>query len=83
MLLSLISLSDPEIDIVTTAVREWCRLHHCDIDSADGRRAITVAVNLVQSRQEHDCLLPELTQRLLPLGEPAAGLAQHAPGQPG
>lgn len=83
MLLSLISLSDPEIDLVTTAVREWCRLHHCDIDSADGRRAITVAVDLVQSRHAAECLLPELTQRLLPLGQPAVALAQDAQGKTG
>ncbi|EJC84185.1 hypothetical protein Rleg4DRAFT_5985 [Rhizobium leguminosarum bv. trifolii WSM2297] len=66
MLLSLISLTDSEIELVTSAVREWCRWHHCDIDSSDGRRALTAAIDLVQSKHPEECLLPELTRRLTP-----------------
>ncbi|MDO3432149.1 hypothetical protein QWJ46_05585 [Rhizobium sp. CBN3] len=69
MLLSLISLTDSQIELVTSAVREWCRLHRCDIDSGDGRRALIVAVDLVQSKHPEKCLLPELTQRLAPPSE--------------
>ncbi|EJC85338.1 hypothetical protein Rleg4DRAFT_7673 [Rhizobium leguminosarum bv. trifolii WSM2297] len=75
MLLALISLTDFEIELVTSAVREWCRLHHRDIDSSDGRRALTVAVDLVQSKHTEECLLPELTQRLAP---PSATPPQNA-----
>ncbi len=73
MLQSLISLSDSEIELVTNAVREWCRQNSCGIDSNQGRRAITVAVDLIQSKHAEECLLPELTQRL----------AQHPYGQTG
>jgi hypothetical protein len=68
MLQSLISLSDPQIELVTKGVREWCRVHQCDIDSAEGRRALTVAVDLVQSQHSEESLLPILAQRLAPMG---------------
>lgn len=64
MLQSLLALSDSEIELVTSAVREWCRIHHHDIESAEGRRALTVAIDLVQSRHAVENLIPELTQRL-------------------
>ena len=47
MLQSLISLSDSDIDLVTNTVHAWCRTHHCNIDSADGHRALTTAVDLM------------------------------------
>jgi hypothetical protein len=61
---------------VTKAVREWYRSRHCDIDSAEGRRALTLAVDLVQSKQAEDCLLRELTHRLAPLGDTPVHLTQ-------
>jgi hypothetical protein len=64
MLLSLMTLSDSEIELVTTAVRQWCLSHQCDIASSEGRRALTVAIDLVQSKHSEECLAPELTQRL-------------------
>jgi hypothetical protein len=63
MLMSLISLSDNEIETVTSAVREWCHLNHCDIDSSKGRHAITTAVELVQAKHRQpflDCLAEAL-----------------------
>ncbi|MBO9198345.1 hypothetical protein J5277_29915 [Rhizobium sp. 16-449-1b] len=63
MLMSLISLSDDEIETVTSAVREWCHLNHCDIDSSQGRHAITIAVELVHAKHEKpflDCLIEAL-----------------------
>ncbi len=50
MLQPLISLSDHEIELVTETVREWYRLNHCEIDSSDGRRAIAIATDVVQSK---------------------------------
>jgi hypothetical protein len=50
MLLALISFSDDQIEVVTSAVREWCHLTRNHIDSVEGRRAITLAVDLVQTR---------------------------------
>jgi len=66
MLQSLISLSDDEIELVTDAVNKWCRANHCAIDSSDGRRALTAAIDLVQFRQDDSLLLEELTSRLHP-----------------
>ena len=64
MLLSLISLNDDEITIVTDAVRQWCCERKLDIDSIEGRHAITVAVDLVQMNTDHDGLFAELSKQL-------------------
>lgn len=69
MLQSLISMSDSEIDLVLTAVRRWCISNHCEIDSTDGRRAVTVAIDLVQSHRTDDDITVELTRRLAPCEE--------------
>lgn len=67
MLMSLICLSDEEIEIVTSAVREWCRAHHHDIDSSEGRRALTIAVDLVQSKHSGERIVALLGQRMNPM----------------
>ncbi|PDS78071.1 hypothetical protein [Rhizobium sp. L43] len=64
MLLSLISLNDDEITVVTDAVRQWCCERKLDIDSIEGRRAITIAVDLVQMNTDHDKLFAELSKQL-------------------
>ncbi|WHO75235.1 hypothetical protein [Rhizobium sp. BT03] len=64
MLLSLISLNDDEITIVTDAVRQWCCERKLDIDSVEGRRAITIAVDLVQLNTRRDRLFAELSKQL-------------------
>ncbi|ANM11077.1 hypothetical protein B5K08_13895 [Rhizobium leguminosarum bv. trifolii] len=64
MLLSLISLNDDEITIVTDAVRQWCGERKLDIDSIEGRRAITIAVDLVQMNTRRDRLFAELSKQL-------------------
>lgn len=65
MLMSLISLSDDHIESVTAAVREWCALTQCDIDSEGGRRAITISVDLIQTNP-HEPLLDQLIKELGP-----------------
>ncbi|NNU48291.1 hypothetical protein G9X68_14365 [Rhizobium sp. WYCCWR 11279] len=64
MLLSLISLNDDEITIVTDAVRQWCCDRKFDIDSVQGRHAITVAVDLVQMNTDRDKLFAEMSKQL-------------------
>lgn len=64
MLLSFISLNDSEITIVTDAVRQWCCEKKLDIDSVEGRHAITVAVDLVQMNIARDGLFAELSKQL-------------------
>jgi hypothetical protein len=64
MLLSLISLNDDEITIVTDAVRQWCCERKLDIDSIEGRHAITVAVDLVQMNTDCDRLFAALSKQL-------------------
>ena len=69
MLMSLISLSDDQIETVTDAVREWCALNHCAIDSGKGRRAVTASVDLVQIASREP-LLDQLIRALGPFEKP-------------
>ncbi|OWV77670.1 hypothetical protein ATY77_30010 [Rhizobium sp. R634] len=64
MLQSLISLDDREINLVTDAVQHWCSENKLDIDSVEGRRAITIAVDLVQTNTAPEQLLAELSQQM-------------------
>ena len=64
MLLSLISLDDCEISIVTDAVRQWCSERKLDIDSTEGRRAVTIAVALVQTNTPHETFFAELSAQM-------------------
>lgn len=64
MLSSPISLDDQDIIIVTDAVRQWCGERKFDIDSIEGRRAITVAVDLLQMDISRDRLFAELSKQL-------------------
>jgi hypothetical protein len=64
MLQSLISLSDQEIELVTEAVRQWCSKHHCDVDSTEGHRALTAAIDIVQTRPGKRTVIEELSERL-------------------
>lgn len=58
-------LTDQEIEHVTSAVCEWCRLNHCDLDSQEGRRAITISVDLIQTKP-YEPLLDQLIRVLGP-----------------
>lgn len=51
--------------MVITAVRQWCTKNRCEIDSNEGRRALTLAIDLVQN-SARDRLLQNLTERLGP-----------------
>ncbi|OWV78149.1 hypothetical protein ATY78_13240 [Rhizobium sp. R635] len=64
MLQSLISLDDSEINLVTDAVQQWCSEKKLDIDSVEGRRAITIAVDLVQTKTAPEQLFAELSQQM-------------------
>ncbi|MFS8148493.1 hypothetical protein [Rhizobium sp. BR 249] len=64
MLQSLISLDDSEINLVTDAVQQWCSEKKLDIDSVEGRRAITIAVDLVQTNTAPGRLFAELSQQM-------------------
>ena len=63
MLQSLISLTDHDVARVTDAVRQWCSAQRIDVDSSEGHRALTVAIDLVLTRRG-EALLEELVQRL-------------------
>jgi hypothetical protein len=73
MLQSLIYLSDLDIDRVMEAVRGWCAQHNCEIDSSEGRRALTIAIDIVQSQGERNSVAAELSQRLAPPSETRIG----------
>ncbi|MBX4929032.1 hypothetical protein ABID08_000682 [Rhizobium binae] len=59
-----IPLDDCEITTVTDAVRQWCEERKVDIDSIEGRRAMTLAVDLIQTNPRHDQLLAELSKQM-------------------
>ncbi|WP_051321019.1 response regulator [Rhizobium mesoamericanum] len=54
MLPSLSSLDDREIKAILKAVRKWCSVAGVDINSAEGRRAMTMAVDHVQQTGSSD-----------------------------
>lgn len=64
MLLSLISLDDREISIVTDAVQQWCSDRKLDVDSIEGRRAVTIAVDLVQMNTPQETFFAELSAQM-------------------
>lgn len=64
MLMSLVTLSDDEIKRVMAAVSQWCRENHCEVDSEAGRRALTIAIDLVQTKSSDERLVTLLSQRL-------------------
>lgn len=73
MLMSLISLSDKESESVMAAVSQWCRANHCEVDSEAGRRALTVAIDLAQTKHTDERIASLLSQRLSPSSDNHAG----------
>lgn len=45
----LMSLDDDQIELVLGAVRIWCMKRGVEIESDDGRRAVTIAVDCILS----------------------------------
>ncbi len=72
MLRSLVSLADFEIEAVIAAVTAYCDERGERIDSAQRRKAITAAVDLVSTHRTIN-LLAEL-RRMLPREDGVAGL---------
>lgn len=66
MFQSLVSLEDDQITTIVDAVQRWCADQHIDIDSGDGRRAIRIAIDLVQTTSDAAILLDMLKVRLRP-----------------
>jgi hypothetical protein len=80
MFQSLVSLEDDQITTIVDAVQRWCADQHIDIDSGDGRRAIRIAIDLVQTTSDAAILLDMLKVRLRPatVAECTALLQGHA-----
>jgi len=64
MLQSLASLSDDDFAAILGTVQKWCACQKVDIDSADGRRAMQIAVNYIESSGSVDGLLEKLISAL-------------------
>ncbi|MGR9171974.1 hypothetical protein [Rhizobium sp. KDH_Rht_773_N] len=62
-LINLLSLQDDEIDIATTAVRDWCSTHKTSIDSLHGRAAMTEVVRLIMAGERQPALLADALAR--------------------
>lgn len=63
MFQSLISLEDQDIDAVLLAVSAYCNRRGVDVESPEGNRALTVAVDVVCSRGSRS-LLDDLNRHL-------------------
>ncbi|WP_200960723.1 hypothetical protein [Rhizobium sp. Root708] len=61
MFQSLATLSDSDIAAILDAVREWCRIRQVDVESAEGRSALAVAIDRVQASGTSDDLLSTLS----------------------
>jgi hypothetical protein len=58
------TLSDKELDLLIRSVHRWCALNNVSIDSCDGRRAITVAIELMQTTDKPVSFPYDLSVRL-------------------
>jgi hypothetical protein len=50
-LVTLLSLQDDQIDVVTESVRVWCEEHNHDINSEQGRAALQAAITVALADQ--------------------------------
>lgn len=64
MLQSLMTLSDQEIDLLIRSIHRWCALNKVPIDSSKGRRAVTVALELMQTTDKPVSFPYDLSVRL-------------------
>ena len=64
MLQSLMSLSDEDVSAVIDAVHKYCGEHGYDLHSPQGRRTITTALELVQTKRGTETLMIDLDKRL-------------------
>ncbi|WP_018898910.1 hypothetical protein [Rhizobium sp. 2MFCol3.1] len=64
MLQSLMSLSDEDVSAVIAAVHKYCGEHGYDLHSPQGRRTITTALELVQTKRGTETLMIDLDKRL-------------------
>lgn len=64
MLQSLMSLSDEDVSAVIAAVHKYCGEHGYDLHSPQGRRTITTALELVETKRDPKTLMVDLDQRL-------------------
>ena len=64
MLQSLLALSDQDVTLVVDTVRKWCEMRHLEIDSSEGRLAMTVVLDLVPSQGNSEALLRALSDKL-------------------
>jgi len=64
MLQSLMSLSDEDVSAVIAAVHKYCGEHGYDLHSPQGRRTITTALELVETKHDPKTLMVDLDQRL-------------------
>jgi hypothetical protein len=62
-LLSILSLDDDNIEMVTTVVRAWCHQHQVPPDSERGREAMSEAVRLALGGERSTHVLNDMLSR--------------------
>ncbi|PCK86331.1 hypothetical protein CPT32_12990 [Rhizobium sophoriradicis] len=69
MYLQYLTLDDDDIDLVTNAVRDWCRTHCVPLESESGREAMRFAVGHVASGVRSTVALSKAMKTLDPFEE--------------
>ncbi|EJT04972.1 hypothetical protein [Rhizobium sp. CCGE 510] len=64
--LELLSFSDNEIDLITTAVGRWAHRNHVDVESELGKAAMKYAIALVGSGAASSDVITTRLNELLP-----------------
>lgn len=71
--MTLLSLQDEQIEVVTETVQRWCQERHLDINSDDGRAALQAAVAIALTDKWSPADLPAQLRKQL-TAYPAKGL---------
>ncbi|MGM5087514.1 hypothetical protein E0H64_17605 [Rhizobium leguminosarum bv. viciae] len=66
-LVSLLYLDDHGIELVTNAVKHWCRVHHVSMQSIQGQRAMGIAIDKVLSGESSPAALVEAIDSHMPV----------------
>ena len=62
-LLNLVSLDDDQVEIIITAVKDWCEQNGVSIDDENGRQAMSIALSGAKTGKPTCLELSDLIER--------------------
>jgi hypothetical protein len=71
-LLNMLSLSDEDIDLVTSVIHGWCRENRISLDSQRGQEAMSAAVQLCIAGEKSPDMLADKLSHQMKLNDPKA-----------